>query len=280
MYYHKTTLPPKRSIRRLRIFRHSAYIFLFLAFLLVGITYFIFLDAIQIKSIVFRGLESIEEEEIRKSVRDLLNGRELFLFPKSNIFLASSKEIENNLLKKFPHIGSIDVNKDFFPAGLSLTIKERALWVILCRVELVRGEPNESIEECYYMDKEGIIFGHSPQFSGTLITKIKDFASTAPSLLSSPLRARELDYIRVFKDGENMFEELRGLQFVFDDESRDSFEIKTAEGWRVILDVNADPKELLENLLLSLREEIKGKRLNLDYIDLRLGNKIFYKFKN
>lgn len=270
MYYRKTTLPPKRKNRRLRVSRHGAYISLFLAFLLIGLASFLFLDAIQIKSIVFRGLESIEEEEIRKSVRDLLNGRELFLFPKSNIFLASSKEVESNLRRKFPRIDSIDVNKDFFPPGLSLTIKERALWVVLCRAD----------EECYYMDKEGIIFGRSPQFSGTLITKIKGFASTTPSLLSSPLRARELDYIRIFKDGEDMFEELGGLQFVFDDESRDSFEIETSEGWRVILDVNADPEELLENLILSLREEIKGKRSNLDYIDLRLGNKIFYKFKD
>jgi len=274
VHYRRAIFLSKRRTQGLKMLKGGVYVFLLFIFLLVVSTYVIFLDKLQIGNIVFRGLENIEEGEIRKNVEALLKERLFFIFPKSNVFLAGGEEIENRLRKTFPRIDFIDINKDFFPPALFLDIKERSLWAIWCRVY------SELAEECYYMDEEGIIFGRSPQFSGTLITKIKDFSSTTSSLLSSPLLARELHSIKVFKEGENAFQELRGLQFMFDERNRDSFEIETLEGWRVILDSDADPEESLANLMLSLREQIKEQRIKLDYIDLRLGNKIFYKFRD
>ena len=56
------------------------------------------------------------------------------------------------------------------------------------------------------------------------------------------------------------------------------YELYTLDGWRVLANNQNNPNDLFINLTAVL-DEIKDKRQNLDYIDLRFGNKVFYKFK-
>ncbi|MFH1956540.1 MAG: hypothetical protein ABIJ28_02740, partial [Patescibacteria group bacterium] len=58
------------------------------------------------------------------------------------------------------------------------------------------------------------------------------------------------------------------------------FEFQTEEDWYILLSERSDYKLSLDNLKIALREQIKEKRSELEYIDLRLENKVFYKFKD
>ena len=57
------------------------------------------------------------------------------------------------------------------------------------------------------------------------------------------------------------------------------YEFYTKEGWKIILNDKNEPKSAYLNLITALDANIKDKRTKLDYIDLRLGNKIYFKYK-
>ena len=51
------------------------------------------------------------------------------------------------------------------------------------------------------------------------------------------------------------------------------------EGYRVYFDRESDLQNAFRVLKTVLAEEIKDRRARLDYIDLRFGNKVFYKLQ-
>jgi len=55
--------------------------------------------------------------------------------------------------------------------------------------------------------------------------------------------------------------------------------IMTTEGWQIFINSETDLSQGLSNLPALLQEEI-GDRSNLEYIDLRYGDKMFYKLKS
>ena len=57
------------------------------------------------------------------------------------------------------------------------------------------------------------------------------------------------------------------------------YEFYTKEGWKIILNDKNEPKSAYLNLITVLESNIKDKRTKLDYLDLRLGNKIYFKYK-
>jgi cell division septal protein FtsQ len=56
---------------------------------------------------------------------------------------------------------------------------------------------------------------------------------------------------------------------------------ETEEGWKAYFNKNVEINKGIEMLQIVLEEKIgKEKIKNLDYIDLRIDNKVFYKFKD
>jgi len=49
------------------------------------------------------------------------------------------------------------------------------------------------------------------------------------------------------------------------------------EGWYALLDEETNFKTAFENMKLVLENQIKDKRAELEYIDLRFSNKVFFK---
>ena len=53
----------------------------------------------------------------------------------------------------------------------------------------------------------------------------------------------------------------------------------TNHGWAIYLDQNQDPVLEAENLFTILNEAIKTNDSKLEYVDLRIPSRIFYKLK-
>ncbi len=51
---------------------------------------------------------------------------------------------------------------------------------------------------------------------------------------------------------------------------------RTNEGWQAIFMPSQNFSQQLDNLKIVLREKLKNRE-NLEYIDLRFGNRVFYK---
>ena len=69
---------------------------------------------------------------------------------------------------------------------------------------------------------------------------------------------------------------LRVLDFIIEDEDND-LKINTNEGWYILFDKSRDIRSQLDSLRLILTEKIKEDRKNLEYIDLRIENRVYYK---
>jgi hypothetical protein len=129
---------------------------------------------------------------------------------------------------------------------------------------------------CFYFDKYGVIFEQAPKSTGSLILAVEDERNFDPSLGATVLTSAEITF----------FEEAKGLisrNFPFNAQlfiitQKSEFEFITSENWRVLLNKNETPEYQLSNLKYLLDEEIKNRRPELDYVDLRLGNRIYYKY--
>ena len=72
-------------------------------------------------------------------------------------------------------------------------------------------------------------------------------------------------------------ENLAAGKIVIKDEG--AYEIHLREKWQILLNDKNEPEQSFANLKLVLSQIIKEKTPQLEYIDLRLGNKVFYKLR-
>lgn len=265
---------PKTHKERKEISWKRRIIFSWILFLILALAYILFFSPIfEIKEIRISGNRAIGSEEIQSSLDGFLYGKILFFFNRNNIFLATDSKLTDILLGDFPRILSIEINKDIFKKTINLTIVERKETGIFCKEE--PASPNRG--ECYYIDREGVIFEKAPQTSGSLILVIKDNSGGEVELGNNVIKKEfmaELIDLRVYLT-DNLG--LKALDFIIESDVSEDLRINTNEGWYILFDKARDLQNQLKALELVLEEKIKEGRRNLEYIDLRIENRVYYK---
>ena len=66
-------------------------------------------------------------------------------------------------------------------------------------------------------------------------------------------------------------------KFLLSDVLVGEIHVVTEEGWRILFDSNADMQEQLRKLSLVLKEKIKEERAGIEYIDLRIDGRVYFK---
>lgn len=186
-------------------------------------------------------------------------------FNYSNLFLATESKIRNNLIKEIPKIKDLEISKNFIKRKVKLSIIERKEIGIVCKEE-----------ECFYIDNQGIIFEQAPQTSGSLVLLIKDYSQRAYYFGKKIFEENVINSILEIRESLDLEIDLRVLDF-----SILSFPIKdlkamTNENWYIIFDLERNIKSQILALKVVLEEKIQ-ERENLEYIDLRIENRIYYK---
>jgi len=184
-----------------------------------------------------------------------------------NIFILSKNKIKSGLAAAFPTITDINIKKEPFH-GLIVNFEKRIQIGIWC-----------NNANCYYFDKEGIVFKKAPQTEGALILKIEDFEKKEVSLGNQVLNYNQLKFIAEFNNKIAENNQFKIIEFKIAPSANFDLEAITDRGWSIYLDQNQDPVLEANNLFTVLNEVIKNKASNLEYIDLRLPSRIFYKLK-
>ena len=267
-YGYHDELRKKRKRREKRI----AFLIIFsFVGLILFLTYaLIFSGWLSIKEIKISGHQEISEEEIKNFISSHLDKGYFFsqFRPFSNIILARSESIKNSLSKDFLMIEFANINKDFFKRHLNVEINERKTAGIWCQ--------NDS-DKCFYFDKNQVLFKPAPKFSGDVFLTIEDS------------RGRDFNLADRFDDQE-LFEKINLARNILDDLKiinyssfflpKGSFEFwtKTKDGWYIYLDKENDIPTQLVALKKFLEEKLPtSRRQTLEYIDLRVNNRIYYK---
>lgn len=134
----------------------------------------------------------------------------------------------------------------------------------------------QDIDGCFYFNKDGIIFREAPNTSGNMITLIKDYSKKNYQLNSKILEKPFLDIVVKIKDDLSQKMGLKAASFDIESYPAEELRVVTSESWYILFSLDRDISSQLLALKAALDEKIEN-RMNLQYIDLRIENRIYYK---
>jgi hypothetical protein len=248
----------------LKLFLVTGLIFLCLA----GAVYLLFFaDLFDLRSISINGAVDIPLAEIQTVAESWLNKDFLGIARNRNLLFVSSKGLASELAAKFPSIDSLKVEKKL-PHGLAALITERKPAGIWCFAVSAK---------CFYFDKDGVVYAETEPSSGFLILSIVDYR-TEKMTLGSPVASEE--WFKSIIAARELLPKV-GIdvaEFSIPSGSFDEFDAKTAPGWKVLFSNSTDIAKQIASLGVLLRDKLPvEKRVGLQYIDLRIQDRIYYK---
>ena len=254
--------------------------FVMVAVMLVLVFFGVRWRALQIEKISISGLSAIQEEDVNREISSVLSGSFVTgLIPYRFLLIAPAGTIIARIKEKFPLISDVEIKKEF-PNTLAVTVTERRLFGVLCNDGIREGvvpEQGKDIQ-CAYLDTNGIAYQKAPKTEGFLIMKVSTDAENIPLEESAVDSAAMRRMIALnHKLPSIIGSPILGYQLL----RNSSHELRavTKPGFVLIMKQDGDMDALFYILKTVLEKEIGSKRKSLDYIDLRFGNKVFYKFK-
>jgi len=267
----------KKGRRRVILVKILLSVFALLV-IFAGLVYISRVPFFNIKGVEITGNKAVDAENIKISIEKEIAGNYLKLFPKTNILFYPKNNIKKELFNQFKKLKDINFSiKDNKILEVSVTEREaKYLW---CGENLVVGAPSD--EKCSFVDESGYVFELAPYFSGNVYFKF--FGPLAGDYFFPDIFGKVL----AFKDTLiHMGFKLVSL-YILDNGDIKIFlsnSDKTLIGPYITLKADSDFQKVAENLQTALSTEplqsnFKNKYSSLEYIDLRFGNKVVYKFK-
>lgn len=265
-------LRASKRLRKKRFLRKFTFLFLFLLLFSFSILSFFYLPYFKIKKISIGGNSTISSEKLTAEVLNYLEEKDLKIFPRDNILILSKDRLKEDILNRFSRIKEININKSFFDT-LSLEVKERNNEAIFCL--------DDKREQCDFLDENGITFEKAPYFSAGVFLSFFDQrqGSSTPTWESNSQVISQEQFKKLI-EFKNLVQEKNIKVSDITLKKEGVYQLDTDEGWYILLNEQNESRLSFENLKSTLDSIIKTKRGQLDYIDLRFGNKVFYKFKN
>ncbi|MFA5360518.1 MAG: hypothetical protein WC320_00895 [Candidatus Paceibacterota bacterium] len=203
-------------------------------------------------------------------------------------------DLEETILEKFPKIEKIVISSGWKEGVLSLKIKQREIAFLWCLQKKSTSiierensllEPEETnflskSEECYYLDKNGIIFEEAPKTQGSFLNKILITETQTRPLgtkVIAPEKLEKLNQAFVLSAKEESPISINYLEM----KTENSQEVRLVanEGFDVFYNLNDDFSEILKIIAGMKEEQLKGSFSNLEYIDYRYPPKMYYKIR-
>lgn len=246
----------------------------FICLLLVAFAYFFLIsDKFLLTEVI---VEGVDNKELKESVENYYNivaqSKKLYFIRQNKTFSFPKESFESDLLTVVPKINEVEVEVKV-PHGILIRAKARKEAGVWCKYNIDRLSEN-----CYFYDAKGVIYETAPQsLKGSLIVYIRDGRFENPALGEKVLDQDLIEYT------ENLIQLLSMVdlkpEYIF---FKNNIDIHTGfnKGWEAYFLRENNIQESVENLKLVLDKEIGNRVGELEYVDLRLLNKVFYKFRN
>ncbi|MDP1619643.1 MAG: FtsQ-type POTRA domain-containing protein, partial [bacterium] len=233
-----------------------------------------FSPLLRVKSVAVDGLESLDRRSVI-DVADGVMGRKYFdMLDGSNLILASRSGIEKALKDKFKKIESVEIDKRF-PDRLLINIKEHRSIMVFC-----------SGPSCYVIDRNGRAYAQADFQSSELdeqkLIVLRDLSQRNLPMAEVSIEIGLAEFLKKVKNAMD-----RDLNLKIKQEwstpilISGNLRAETAEGWKIYFNYAIDADKEIEMLETVLKNSLDGiARADLEYIDLRLDNKVYYKLKS
>lgn len=274
----RVQLPQSRLKRRKRVRRTRLAIALGVLLVLVlgiiaGLSW---LPIIRIHSVEVVGAQTIAADNVQQFVADKLTGRKFFVLPANNIFFYPKKEIRDRLHNEYPVLKDISIRaKNFETVEVTLTEREpKALWC---------GEARDETGGCRLMDETGFVYSADLGLTLPSFVRYTGAASTTKGFTGVVEPVQYLDSAE--------FEALSALVAALaqnqsqteiisaDVDAHQDVRVVFGNGFMLIFSLKDAGGDVYERFVLALSAEpFKDKNLSgFEYLDLRFGDKLYYK---
>lgn len=233
------------------------------------------IENLTIANVNLNGNNVLKSEEILNAVEKDLSGSFLWVVPKRNSLFFPKTNIEENLLRKYTRLESVSiVRRDLIT--LDIEVVERTPFALWCGNRYV--DTSVELGNCYFIDETSLIFAKAPDFSGDIFFKYFGERNTDNVKPIGSRYMKETDFT-----GFNLFlEAFESLPFVpvsFTKIDDTDFSVRTNQGTQIIFGSDMSLSTILDNIESILESEaLLNNEHVLEYIDLRFGNRAYYKF--
>lgn len=230
-----------------------------------GLSYGFFRPEFRITTIEVSGFSRVPEEHLRASVAQGLQGVYLGVIPRAHALLYPRADLREKLLSEFPALSRVSLSLQSI-SSLRVAVHERESVVHWC----------SDTFGCFLMDEVGFVFAEAPSGTERMYFRIEKVATSSPLgtyaigqerlkkliSFSRQLELQELDpeRIRLLGEGE--------------------LDVVLREGPRILLregDFDGTIHRLKTILKTADLFPRGAGKLGVSYLDLRYGNKIYFK---
>lgn len=265
----------KKTVSKIKKFIRPVLVrnILIVLFLIVVIYAFVFSNFLEITDVEIKKDGIIPVEDINKIVEQEINGKYFNLVSKKNFAFFNAKQLSDKLKNDFRKIKVISIKRDF-PNKVSIEIQERTLILSLCS----RGD-------CYFIDERGYAYEKMNPDSNYINRNetIELIDESGKEIVENQyvLLPSYIEFIVAIADElkENMNIEILKE---YRTRSRISEEliVQTKKGWDIYFNAKVPIEKSIQTLKTLLNRHLLLRDLNeLEYIDLRSENKVFYRMK-
>lgn len=268
---HKRHEPLRARRRRVRIYAILASL-LGLIVVAYGLHWISYRPSLRIGEISVRGATTQNPDDVTAHVQAELAQTSWRFFPRDSIFFYPKKELQASVATKFPRLKSARIGRgSVLGTQLIVNVDERVPYATWCR-----GNVIDPALECFVFDENGYIFAplgsHTTDVSYAFVGGVE--GEPVGKLFANGQLPELLKYLKVLEQ-----EGFRPLRIWIENE-RD-FAVLLQNGFSIKASFGQDTHVLLGNLkLVSVSPALRGREGELEYIDLRFGNRVYYKFKN
>lgn len=261
--------PTRARRRRIRL------IFLGLFVVLVGaityaVSYVSYLPRYSIATIDVTGTATVPAGMVQLYVQSqLFTGQHPYLSP-YNIFLYHRVGLQNEIVGYFPRIKSATISRDsLFSTRLDVAIVERDAFAKWCL----------DSTNCFEMDSGGYIFAQAPEATTTVFYTTNYAFMGAVSTSSNPIGqtfvgAHVPGIVALLHALESAGFKPTGATVT----GGQDFTVHLSDGFDMKASFGEDSTTLVNNLKLILSSDaLTGKESQLQYVDLRFGDRVYYK---
>ncbi|KKP91690.1 MAG: hypothetical protein UR94_C0013G0005 [Parcubacteria group bacterium GW2011_GWA2_36_10] len=236
---------------------------IFVIFLVLVLQSIFQIKLFRLTKIEINNNQEISADEVKNFVQSQLDRSRLIMFKNNNYFLVKISRLEKDLMTNF-NLDGAEVTKSF-PHTIKIKLQEKISQFIWQRDDTLylvsaKGALNRQIEA---LDEKYLV--------------LQDLRAQKPSN-EQILNDNELNLINKIGDAwAANFSDNNKLTRIYLSDDLSQLNVQVKAGYVIKLDATKDINEQLNNLKKVLAENIITDPNSVEYIDLRFGDRIFFK---
>ncbi|HWB33999.1 MAG TPA: hypothetical protein VG753_01610 [Candidatus Paceibacterota bacterium] len=256
----------RRRKRRVRIMIALVALVVVVAGILLGLLWAPFA---RIHTVDIEGASSVNVDTVHAAAEALLEGQEWYVVPRDSVFFYPKEVLRSGLLQQFPVFKTIGFSSPSLTA-LSISVTERAPAALWC------GESMATSSPCSLMDDSGAVYAPAADFSGQVYVQYYG-ALTA----SSPKQFMTPDTFQSLTALTAALAAAAKENVVAVEVTPDTGIVHFDSGFVLRYALGGGGADVVERFSLALTAApfTAHTLSDFDYLDLRFGDRLYYKLK-